>query len=140
MVLPMQRAPADSSACTAAAERSATVAAAAQSGVPPPVTLPSRSNMSLTARRSPASGPPGAPFRTVRGPGTKAPASADTSCGKGSAAARPTRQPACAASSAVITSPESQTKPKHFLTFQIVASVQKSGEVVAQQSETMMQP
>ena len=32
------------------------------------------------------------------------------------------------------------TKPKHFLTFQMVASVQKSGEVVAQQSSTRMQP
>ena len=30
---------------------------------------------------------------------------------------------------------ESVTKPKHFFTFQIVASVQKSGEVVAQQSD-----
>jgi hypothetical protein len=34
----------------------------------------------------------------------------------------------------------SVTKPKHFLTFQIVASVQKAGEDVAQQSVTMMQP
>jgi ABC-type uncharacterized transport system ATPase subunit len=35
---------------------------------------------------------------------------------------------------------ESVTKPKHFLTFQTVASVQNSGEVVAQQSSTRMQP
>ena len=35
---------------------------------------------------------------------------------------------------------ESVTKPKHFFTFQIVASVQKSGEVVAQQSLTSRQP
>ncbi len=32
------------------------------------------------------------------------------------------------------------TKPKHFFTFQIVASVQKSGDVVAQQSLTSRQP
>ena len=36
--------------------------------------------------------------------------------------------------------PESVTKPKHFLTFHTEASVQKSGEVVAQQSSTMTQP
>ena len=36
--------------------------------------------------------------------------------------------------------PESVTKPKHFLTFHTVASVQKSGEVVAQQSSTSTQP
>src|SRR5215212_66448 len=35
---------------------------------------------------------------------------------------------------------ESVTKPKHFFTFQIVASVQKSGEVVAQQSSISTQP
>ena len=35
---------------------------------------------------------------------------------------------------------ESLTKPKHFLTFHTVAAVQKSGEVVAQQSSTRMQP
>ena len=32
--------------------------------------------------------------------------------------------------------PESVTKPKHFLTFHTAAAVQKSGEVVAQQSST----
>lgn len=37
-------------------------------------------------------------------------------------------------------SSEVQTKPKHFLTFQIVASVQNAGELVAQQSSSMMQP
>ena len=36
--------------------------------------------------------------------------------------------------------PESVTKPKHFFTFHTVASVQKSGEVVAQQSSTSTQP
>ena len=36
--------------------------------------------------------------------------------------------------------PESVTKPKHFLTFYTVASVQKSGEVVAQQSSISTQP
>ena len=36
--------------------------------------------------------------------------------------------------------PELVTKPKHFLTFHTVASVQKSGEVVPQQSPTSTQP
>ena len=39
-----------------------------------------------------------------------------------------------------MTALESVTNPKHFLTFQIVASVQKSGDDVAQQSVSMMQP
>jgi hypothetical protein len=40
----------------------------------------------------------------------------------------------------LMTASELVTKPKHFLTFQIVASVQKFGDVVAQQSSTRMQP
>ncbi len=36
--------------------------------------------------------------------------------------------------------PESVTKPKHFLTFHTVASVQKAGDEVAQQSSTSTQP
>jgi hypothetical protein len=42
--------------------------------------------------------------------------------------------------SALMTASEPVTNPKHFFTFQIVASVQKSGDVVAQQSSTRMQP
>jgi hypothetical protein len=42
--------------------------------------------------------------------------------------------------SEAITALESVTKPKHFFTFQMVASVQKSGDVVPQQSSTRMQP
>ena len=44
------------------------------------------------------------------------------------------------APSAAMTSSEPVTKPKHFLTFQTVASVQKAGDDVAQQSSSMTQP
>ena len=51
-----------------------------------------------------------------------------------------TTYPAALRSSDRMTASESVTKPKHFFTFQTVASVQKSGDVVAQQSSTRMQP
>jgi hypothetical protein len=53
---------------------------------------------------------------------------------------RMSRYPVARFPSEAITAAESLTKPKHFLTFQIVASVQKSGDVVAQQSSTKMHP
>jgi hypothetical protein len=39
-----------------------------------------------------------------------------------------------------MTASEQVTKPKHFLTFQIVDLMQKSGDVVGQQSSTKIQP
>ena len=52
----------------------------------------------------------------------------------------PANDAAVAADTALITTSEPVTKPKHFFTFQTVASVQKSGDVVPQQSSTMMHP
>src|SRR6185312_561851 len=62
-VLPTMAAPASTSICTTGAVRGAGAWVRSQSGLPAPVTWPSMSNKSLAANVSPASGPPGAPFR-----------------------------------------------------------------------------
>src|SRR5713101_2730578 len=73
MVLPMMVAPASRIRRTAAAEEVAGVAAASQSGLPPPVRWPAMSYMSLTAQVRPASGPVPAPETGAsRSCGTKA--------------------------------------------------------------------
>ena len=67
-------------------------------------------------------------------------AGGELGAGTGQERPRPSHQPRVRVTSASITAVDSVTKPKHFFTFHTVASVQKSGEVVAQQSSTRMQP
>ena len=73
MVLPIMRAPASSSFCTAAAFFAAGAWLASQSGLPQPVTRPAMSKMSLVAKVRPWSGPPAAPAISKSPCGQKAP-------------------------------------------------------------------
>jgi hypothetical protein len=57
IAMPVRRAPASRQACTEGAVRAAGSWLASQSGLPPPVTMPATSNMSLTAKVRPLRAP-----------------------------------------------------------------------------------
>jgi hypothetical protein len=137
IVLPTSLAPAASRASTAGADVVAAGWLASQCGFPAPVWYPATSIRSLTAKVRPLSRPRPVGSLMHLGPGVKAPCRSRlwqlvSTQLPGQRGARERR--------AVMIALESVTKPKHFLTFHTVASVQKSGEVVEQQSVTSRQP
>src|ERR1700748_2692502 len=77
MVFPRSVAPAASSGATMGADVDAGWCVLSQSGLPPPVGIPSTSIRSLTAKLNPFSRPDAVGAMVSRGPGTKAPKSAD---------------------------------------------------------------
>ena len=113
---------------------------------PPPRDIPEAALGLLYPRLLALAAPAGlagcrrSPCRSARSPAGR------SGFGDRSARQRPCAARACrcyvggVAGSAAISWSDPVTKPKHFFTFQTVASVQKSGEVVPQQSSTRMQP